>query len=96
MAVWGLWTTRISKFQAFANIKKTIFIFKFEIKLKHWGWVVQKRPEVKSPFWGLFSLEVEDSIAIKAVIYIDIHYLTFTYNIYLLKCKLSCLAFLAM
>lgn len=85
MAVWGLWTLRISKLQAFANIEKTIFIFKFEIQSKHWGWVGQKRPEVKSPFWSLFSLEVEDSTKVKAVIHIDIHYLTFTYKIYLLK-----------
>ena len=50
---------------------------------------MQKRPEVKSLM--LIFIRVEDSIAIKAVIYIDIYYLTFTYKIYLLKCRLSCL-----
>ena len=33
MIIQGLWTSRISKFQTFANIKKTIFIFKFKVSL---------------------------------------------------------------
>lgn len=33
MIIQGLWTPRISEFQTFENIKKTIFIFNFKVSL---------------------------------------------------------------
>lgn len=87
----GLWTPRLSKFPAFASIKTTIFFFKSEVKLKHWGWIVGKKKDqnLKSLFWFLFSLELDDFKSIETVLHIGIHYLTFTCKTYFFKKNLN-------